>query len=113
MTYDLVIIGGGVAGLTLAQTLQDRLKVLVIEESSLGGLSTDLGCKAADECLYCRVCQFINLQKELFFKKFDVLEGRKITFLDKSGRSFKSRPKRRKNYQSIARSSNWCFSSGD
>lgn len=88
MTYDLVIIGGGVAGLTLAQTLQDRLKVLVIEESSLGGLSTDLGCKATDECLYCGVCQFINLQKELFFKKFDVLEGRKITFLDKSGREF-------------------------
>jgi len=60
----------------------------VIEESSLGGLSTDLGCKATDECLYCGVCQFINLQKELFFKKFDVLEGRKITFLDKSGREF-------------------------
>ena len=37
MTYDLVIIGGGVAGLTLAQTLQDRLKVLVIEEKTFGG----------------------------------------------------------------------------
>ncbi len=88
MSYDLVIIGGGVAGLTLARTLQDRLKVLVIEESSLGGLSTDLGCKATDECLYCGICQFINLQRELAFKKFDVLEGRIITFLEKSGNGF-------------------------
>ncbi len=88
MNYDLVIIGGGVAGLTLAQTLQDKLEVLVVEESSLGGMASKLGCKATDECLSCGVCRFINVERELCFKKFDIWEGRKITSVDKSGRGF-------------------------
>ncbi len=53
------------------------------------------------------IAEFASLliyKRSFFFKKFDVLEGRKITFLDKSGREFQIKTeKRRKNYQSIAR----------
>lgn len=88
MEYDLLIIGGGVAGLTLAQTLQDRLKVLLVEESSLGGVASSLGCKATDECLSCGVCHFVDLKREIVFRKFNVLTDRKITSFAKSGNKF-------------------------
>ena len=40
MTYDVIVVGSGAAGLTAALTLAEKVKVLVIAKGSLTGGST-------------------------------------------------------------------------
>jgi heterodisulfide reductase subunit A len=55
---DVLVVGGGIAGLTVASALQGKGDVLLLEEkASLGGLAVELSCKATDRCLRCGVCR--------------------------------------------------------
>ncbi len=59
---DALIVGGGVAGLTVASALRRKCDVLVLEEeTSLGGLAVELSCKATDRCLRCGVCRAVEV----------------------------------------------------
>ena len=55
---DVLIIGGGIAGMTAAQNLADNgFKVHLVErEPYLGGQAALFGCKATDQCGKCSVC---------------------------------------------------------
>ena len=86
--FDIAIIGAGVAGLTAAQLLNPTMRVVVIETEKLpGGLAWQLGCKATDVCLYCGVCQGINLKRELgdfSFLPFELVTGQTVLAVRKS-----------------------------
>jgi heterodisulfide reductase subunit A len=54
----VLIVGGGPAGLTAAKTLVDRgMDVVLVErKESLGGMARELTCKGLVECRNCGVC---------------------------------------------------------
>jgi len=65
MIYDLVIVGGGVVGLTLAALVADSsLKILVIEKNLYLTNTADYDVR----------CSAINLQSSKIFEKLGVLE---------------------------------------
>ena len=86
-TYDIAILGAGVAGLTAARILSPSLKGVVIEsEEQAGGLAWQLGCKATDTCLYCGVCHGIRLRRELgdfSFLPFDFISSQWLSQMAK------------------------------
>lgn len=57
-TTDVLIIGGGIAGLTTADELAGLgfSSLIVQHEHFLGGHAVQLACKATDECQKCGVC---------------------------------------------------------
>jgi len=91
-TYDIAIIGAGVAGLTAARFLSPHVKVVVIEsEKQLGGLAWQLGCKATDTCLYCGVCHSVNLKRDLgdlSFLPFEVITGHPLLAMAKNNENY-------------------------
>lgn len=83
----MVILGGGVSGLTVARNLKDGLKVVVLEEAVLpGGLAFQLGCKATSECLYCGVCRALDVKRTML--GFPLLSGRRIVEVTKQNGVF-------------------------
>jgi heterodisulfide reductase subunit A len=58
VTKEILVVGGGPAGLTTAKALVDRgMKVVLVERSeSLGGMARELTCKGLVECRNCGVC---------------------------------------------------------
>jgi heterodisulfide reductase subunit A len=55
---DVLVVGGGVAGIAAAQTLADRgLDVLLVEKQRrLGGKAAELACMATQRCRRCSAC---------------------------------------------------------
>lgn len=64
---DVLVIGGGPAGLTVARTLADRgTDVVLVERSeSLGGRAREWTCKGIVECRNCGVCFAIDRASEV------------------------------------------------
>ena len=64
---EVLVIGGGPAGLTAAKTLVDRGAevVLVERKESLGGMARELTCKGLVECRNCGVCFAIDRASEI------------------------------------------------
>lgn len=67
MTNEVLVIGGGPAGLTAAKTLADRgANVVLVERSeSLGGMARELTCKGLVECRDCGACFAIDRAGEV------------------------------------------------
>ncbi len=67
MTNEVLIIGGGPAGLTAAKALADRgANVVLVEGSeSLGGMARELTCKGLAECRDCGACFAIDRAVEV------------------------------------------------
>lgn len=67
MTNEVLIIGGGPAGLTAAKSLADRgANVVLVERSeSLGGMARELTCKGLVECRDCGACFAIDRAGEV------------------------------------------------
>ena len=67
MTNEVLIIGGGPAGLTAAKSLADRgANVVLVERSeSLGGMARELTCKGLVECRNCGACFAIDRAAEV------------------------------------------------
>lgn len=87
----IAVIGGGIAGATLAQTIVEQgWSVTIIEKNtSLGGNVKDFGCKATDICQKCNLClidkTFLAVQqhpqiKISFGSKVVDLKGQKGNF---------------------------------
>ena len=64
---EVLVIGGGPAGLTAAEALVDRGAevVLVERKESLGGMARELTCKGLVECRNCGVCFAIDRASEI------------------------------------------------
>jgi len=59
---EIIILGGGVAGLTAAKALAPFHKVTIVEEGPrLGGVGGTLSCKAGTECSVCSACTIPEL----------------------------------------------------
>lgn len=67
MTNEVLIIGGGPAGLTAAKALADRGANIVLVEGSesLGGMARELTCKGLAECRNCGACFAIDRAAEV------------------------------------------------
>ncbi len=67
MTNQVLVVGGGPAGLTVAKTLVDRdIQVVLVERTeSLGGMARELTCKGLTECRNCGVCFAMDRAGEL------------------------------------------------
>ncbi|MDQ1371477.1 MAG: CoB--CoM heterodisulfide reductase iron-sulfur subunit [Candidatus Thermoplasmatota archaeon] len=67
MTNEVLIIGGGPAGLTAAKSLADRgANVVLVERSeSLGGMARELTCKGLVECRSCGACFAVDRASEI------------------------------------------------
>lgn len=63
----VVIIGGGVAGLTCAKLLADNgLKCTIVErEDRLGGMVRNWGCMATSQCMRCFCCSVADLTADV------------------------------------------------
>lgn len=67
-SFDVLIVGGGVSGLTVASALHKRYSILLLEEQEdLGGLARELSCKATDHCLRCGVCRAVHVLRRASF----------------------------------------------
>ncbi|MEN3186021.1 MAG: FAD-dependent oxidoreductase [Atribacterota bacterium] len=87
MDFDVLILGGGVAGLKTAEYLQSDFRVAVLEEErSPGGLALQLGCKATSECLYCGVCRALSVKRKK--PEFPVFSGRTVQEVQKKAEMF-------------------------
>ncbi|MBC7218194.1 MAG: FAD-dependent oxidoreductase [Candidatus Caldatribacterium sp.] len=65
---DILVVGGGIAGLAVASCLEGKYKVFVLEEKeSFGGLAGELSCKATDRCLRCGVCRAVEILRKASF----------------------------------------------
>lgn len=65
---DVLVVGGGTAGLTVASALKGKVSVLVLEEKGfLGGLARELSCKATSRCLRCGVCRAVEALRKASF----------------------------------------------
>ncbi len=63
---EILIVGGGVAGLAAAKTLSPFHKVTIVDTSSrLGGIGGTLSCKAGADCTVCTACTFPELIEEV------------------------------------------------
>ena len=64
---DILVLGGGPAGLTAAKALVDMgMRVVLVERSeSLGGMARELTCKGLVECRNCGVCFAIDRAGEI------------------------------------------------
>jgi heterodisulfide reductase subunit A len=64
---EVLVIGGGAAGLTAAKTLADRGDevVLVERKESLGGMARELTCKGLVECRNCGACFAIDRANDI------------------------------------------------
>ncbi|MEN3203073.1 MAG: FAD-dependent oxidoreductase [Atribacterota bacterium] len=66
--FDVLVVGGGIAGLTVASALEGTASVLVLEEKEfLGGLARELSCKATNRCLRCGVCRAVEVLRKASF----------------------------------------------
>jgi heterodisulfide reductase subunit A2 len=64
---NIVILGGGIAGLTVAKSLADnKIAGIVVEKSGrLGGRVRDWACMASERCLRCFACSVEDLVEEV------------------------------------------------
>jgi heterodisulfide reductase subunit A len=64
---EVLVIGGGPAGLTAAKTLVDSgARVVLVEKNeSLGGMARELTCKGLVECRNCGVCYVTDTAREV------------------------------------------------
>lgn len=86
---DVLVIGGGPAGLTAASLLGKKYDVVVLEEGkSPGGLALELSCKATDECLFCGVCRAVSAVQGLALQGFRLYTGERVTGVSRGNRSF-------------------------
>ncbi|MGC8778089.1 MAG: FAD-dependent oxidoreductase [Candidatus Caldatribacteriaceae bacterium] len=93
MNFDVLILGGGVSGLKVAESLQGNSSVAVIEENAMaGGLAFQLGCKATSECLSCGVCRALSMQRR--DRGFPIFSGRTILKIQKEAHGFSVRTDR-------------------
>ncbi|MCD4720372.1 MAG: FAD-dependent oxidoreductase [Desulfobacula sp.] len=72
---NILVIGGGVAGMATAQTLvdQDVVVHLVEKESSLGGHAAMWACMATDYCENCGACLSIEMAAQVLKQKNVIL----------------------------------------
>lgn len=63
---EIIVLGGGVAGLVAAKTLSPFHKVTVLDGADvLGGLGGSLSCKAGADCTVCTACTLPELTEEV------------------------------------------------
>lgn len=86
-SVDVLVVGGGVAGLAVASALWEKYNVVLLEEKeSLGGLAQELSCKATDRCLRCGVCRAVHLLRKAAFGVRSILgEPLKAVVWEKRG----------------------------
>jgi heterodisulfide reductase subunit A len=91
MHCDAVVLGAGVAGMTIACSLWRKYDVVVLEREPFpGGLATRLGCKAkGSECLLCGVCRALNVRKTFLASDFPMLLGECLKEAHHTGRGFR------------------------
>lgn len=88
----VLIVGGGIAGLTAAQELADRrLSVLVAEKAPFfGGHAGRLACKATDRCLKCNDCLVEDRLKDTSGKgQVDIRLGTEVEAVQRNGQGFR------------------------
>jgi heterodisulfide reductase subunit A len=91
MTQEILIIGGGPAGLSAARSLLDRgANVVIVERSeSLGGMARELTCKGLTECRNCGACYAIDRANEIMREpRAEVLLLSEIASLNKTEKGF-------------------------
>ncbi len=92
LSHDVVVVGSGVAGLSVARRLSDKgLSVLVIERTGkIGGTAWSLGCKATFECLGCGICRIVEQKRELESRGFpgELKTNTGIAMVRRQGKDF-------------------------
>lgn len=91
LSADVLVVGGGVAGITAARTLADRgLDVLLVEKMRrLGGKAAELACMATTRCRRCSACLLEDsIQALLGASKVKILLGAVLQDASRSGDSF-------------------------
>ena len=84
---NVIIIGGGIAGMTAAQELAEAgLNVDLVEKSGfLGGHAIQYTCKATSECLQCGACSVEKMLKDVVENdKINVHLSTEITSIEKN-----------------------------
>lgn len=96
MANEVLIIGGGPAGLTAAKALADRgANVVLVEGSeSLGGMARELTCKGLVECRNCGACFAIDRAAEVLKEpSVEVLLLSEVTSVKTSESGYEARIK--------------------
>ncbi len=86
---NVLIIGGGIAGLTAANRLADMQigSILVENQSVIGGHAGGYACKATEACVKCGACLVVEAGRSVLANPaVEVMTGSRITAVEHSGR---------------------------
>lgn len=96
MANEVLVIGGGPAGLTAAKSLADRgANVVLVERSeSLGGMARELTCKGLVECRSCGACFAVDRASEILKEpSVEVLLLSEVTSVKKDEAGYEAKVK--------------------
>ncbi len=96
MTKNILVVGGGPAGLTAAKAIVDRgMEVVLVEKSdSLGGMARELTCKGLHECRNCGACFATDRAAEVLREPgAEVLLLSEVVSVTKDGDSYTAKVK--------------------